>query len=352
MLLSAAVGCGGEDAGPGETAAPTAVVEASIQAQGNATSLMFAPIGDGEDDLLAITPDQLGIEVLFVEDGSWRVFGSAYTGKLPPAQAVHGRVDGTRVVTVRLEDQSVTLLALEDEPHRLSFPVQVYNKQSGASLVDIALGDLDGDGSDDLVVGEVGRIQVVTELSQALDAHPEKPPNLARQLIESDFAVGRVGVIDIDEDGDMDVLALSREEAAGRLYKSNGAGTFEASDVALPSIGASILSAGDCGWGALVVLANGAAVALDAAGVAGEASPELPAAARMAASPGGVAIASIGSRRVSMAGPCGEGAAEIGEAPPAADLALDPSRGASERLAILGQDRRTVTVMRVEAAGE
>jgi hypothetical protein len=209
----------------------------------------------------------------------------------------------------------------------------------------IALADLDGDGSDELIASTPDGVLIVVGLADVAMANPEHPPPANGFRLDAGPQPGAVAAADVDGDGRLDVIALDQAEAVARVYhhRGAGAGDFDAAQtIALPSTGAQVVASGCAEAPARVRLDGGAVVALTAAG---RATPWLDGTqpiAELAAAPD--ALAAGARDQLTLFDACAQSSLQVSLG--GAALALARSSDA-ERLAVLAPDGTSVTLYAV-----
>ena len=96
---------------------------------------------------------------------------------------------------------------------------------SGFSQFDIGLGDIDGD-SDLDVVAIGGPQRIVVMLNDGSATFSQGPTSNAPALGDGAFGQGPIAFADIDDDGDVDVAVGSDENTSVIIYKNDGAGNL------------------------------------------------------------------------------------------------------------------------------
>ncbi|HSN98553.1 MAG TPA: hypothetical protein VLS89_09645, partial [Candidatus Nanopelagicales bacterium] len=253
-------GCVGEEP-PGRVSAA-----GSVDIEGVGSASVVLDLGSYEEpslDAVVLVPERLQVDV-FVPAGSSRfeLFGAFFTGELVPEQITRGLVDGRGALALRLEGKRVMLMSgVPYRPHRLNFPVQIYDWEGDNEIHHVSFGDLSGDASDDLLVAEDTGIVVITELGPALDANPEDPPWLDRFTLDDGYrARGAVAIPPLGEERP-GAVAIAREEPSLRIYTRVQDG-YETTDVELPALGRDVLPARCAEWGAIIVLEDGRLMAV------------------------------------------------------------------------------------------
>lgn len=95
----------------------------------------------------------------------------------------------------------------------------------GFAQFNIGLGDMDGDGDlDAVVIG--GPNQIVVMLSDGSATFSQGPTSFAASLGEGSARQGPIAIADIDDDGDVDVAVGSDENTSVIIYKNDGAGNL------------------------------------------------------------------------------------------------------------------------------
>jgi hypothetical protein len=336
---------------PAPAAAETAR-RAWIETPGGSTALAFAALGGAgrPADLLALAPGRLGIDIFVPSEtdaGSWSFFGAAYVGPEEPQAIAVGAVAGRAIVAARIGARRVSVLAaVPDQPHKLRAPVRAAHADE---VVAHALGDLDGDGSDELVMATGKGIRIVGDLVKTLDADPEGSVTLSHAWLDQHFVAGALAVIDFDGDGENDVVALEHDAARARLYRrcapcERG---YEPADVALPAPARSLVTTHCPGFEVAAALASGGVVSIDATGVA-PLAPSPDGIDQVAGASTALGVARASSGAIDLLRGCGAHATR-----------LEPGLGAVRSLSLgeggavvaaLGEDGRRIALLVPEPA--
>jgi len=111
----------------------------------------------------------------------------------------------------------------------------------------IQKGDLDGDGTEDLIIGATNNLPTVVFLKREHGYERTEIPGLTnpKNFSESDFAI-----LDVDNDGDNDIIALAggydnREEEYIHYLYENMDGTYVATPLPIPAFPASVVRPND-----------------------------------------------------------------------------------------------------------
>jgi Bacterial Ig domain/Bacterial surface protein, Ig-like domain/FG-GAP-like repeat/Putative Ig domain/Domain of unknown function DUF11 len=164
------------------------------------------------------------------------------TGTGGGAGDVFGIVNGTMAGTTDIDPSdngAYTALSIAESVS--SVPGQLLQDVDALA---VAAGDLDGDGSDDLVVATGESESVLLFLNIVDPANERKrmlsngPMRIGPAAMDNDIAVG-----DLDGDQDLDIVASGSTSAPARAYLNDGAGSFQ--PVTLGSINASAVAVGD-----------------------------------------------------------------------------------------------------------
>lgn len=246
LVLAAAAGCGGGLRPQG-----------TFQTGGQSETLAFTQLTQTGYDLAAGSKSRGVVDLISqAADKSWSVVGSFFAGGLVE-EVAGGKVDKRGVVAVRDDLGSVALLlANPSEPHRLLDPLQVFRRTRNGMPLDstppanhFALGDLDGDGSDEVVVTANGLgLAVVNNLAQLIESTTsfEKVGPANGYRYDAGPKPGAVAVIDVNADGKPDVVVLDDQEPVLRVYMNQGGADQLArvSQVQLPDPGVHVAGTG------------------------------------------------------------------------------------------------------------
>jgi hypothetical protein len=160
-----------------------------------------------------------------------------------------------------------------------------------------------------------------------------------------------VGILDLDGNGQLDVLVLDRENAVLRTYRNISSGGVELADpnvVRLPAAGVSIHATGCPKAPAVIVLADGRLAVLSGDGETDTAAAELTPIKQVASTGAQLAIASEATGNISLFDAC-TGADHFLGLPGGmpADVAFARADARSSALALLDQDGKTVRLIRL-----
>jgi hypothetical protein len=244
--------------------------QGSIETGGNTIGLGFAQLVKGaKPDLAAISNTRGVVEVYSYDNTAWSEIGSFFAGGRAIDIAT-GQEGTAGVVAVRWDEGTVALLPADPvNPHRLLDPYQVYRRVRNGAPLDatppangFALGDLDKDGFDEVVVGATGlglAIVPGTAIQQVLAANPEKPPPANGAAYAAGPQPGAVGLVDMDNDGLLDIVLLDQQEAVARVYgNAGGYNKIKApAQVKLPNVGVKVVVTGCQAFPVAVLLADG-----------------------------------------------------------------------------------------------
>jgi len=338
--------------------------QGSVTTGGDATALAFAELvpaaagGEAVPDVIVASPKRGEVDVLTENgDGNWREVGAFYAGGDAQELAV-GHVGGRGAVAVRDQGGSVALLAADTGmPHRLTFPIQVYRRVRNGQPVDdsppsraIALADLDGDGTDELLAATPNGVLVIVGLADLLDTNPEHPPPANGFRLDAGAQPNAIAAVDVDGDGRLDLVGLDAAEPTLRVYHHRGAGAGDFDGpraIALPSPGAQVVGSGCAAQPVRVLLDGGRVVALTRDGkIVPSLNADDPIAALYATRDATAASGKPSSGALELYDACANSSVALG-VPPAQAAAMAAGSSSFERLALLGEDQKTVALYRV-----
>ncbi len=303
---------------------------------------------DGCCAILGVAPARGQIDVFTPRA---REIGSFTSGSASPRDVLVASVGGRPALLVRGEEREVSLITNDlVDPHRLRRPNPIYG---GDNVAAIAVGDLDGDGMDELVVADGGRVRYVNGLEQALFVDPEHVPDLDVSDLPNGAEVSAMAVADITGDGQPDVVGALRSQTAARVWDAPGYDRSNESRTFDLDLGGTALElvATRCDGGAVfarledghVVRVHGA-LATDAT----EELPVMPNAIRLVTSSDALAIVHDDGT-VEILDACGRegGAVDTGSA--ILDLAITRRLPGGRRMAVLRDDGQTIALYDVGA---
>jgi hypothetical protein len=295
--------------------------------------------GDGPD--VAVADRARGVVDFYARgDGDrWQLEVSAFPGG-NPVEIAAAQLVGRGAVIARMDDGLLTVLASgAADPRRIDIGVRVAQRQN---LSAFAVGDRDGDGSDELVIAERERVVVIGGIAAAVGADPEQPPSYTQQTLKPELPVASVAVADIDGDGRAEVLALSADEPLLRIYP--GAEDGELVDVALPSVAARLVSARCGDQVAIVVAEDGVASAIAAYGTLSD----FAAGPVQAIASSGDALAVAAGSDIAVLDACGERVASAWDGATWRQFAIAAAPAGMQRLAVISADGTTLDIADIE----
>ncbi len=335
------------------------VSQGAVSTGGGAVTLAWASLDRGllappaSLDVLVASPTRGEVDVLVEsDDGSWVNTGSFYAGGSAIDLAV-GHVGGRGAVAARDQGGSVSLLVADaDMPHRLTFPIYIYRRLRNGQPVDdsppsraLALADLNGDGSDELLVATDWGVLTVENLEQFIGANAEHPPPGSGQQLDDGHPPDGVAAVDVDGDGRLDVIALDRQTPALRIWMQADGGHFSHQTVPLPAAPSRVVASTCAGVSARVLLDDGRVYALGPDAKLSSPLSMDPKVATLIATRDALALAAapIGDLRLSDA--CAKTTVDVATPTSlAADLRADTS---FDRLALLSTDATTINLYRI-----
>lgn len=325
LALAGSFGCSA-----GDTTAVSAEVIGTFAGAADAMAIELSQLGASRADVLLLAPERKVLEVFASDGGGYQnvgssfIGGSEYVGDGTPVatRAATLMIDGVakHVLLTQLGGMLITMVVPGLEAHLLEYPVRVYHRQYG-DIQSFSVADVDGDGSDELLVGEGWGVAIV-ELTPSLEVMPEAPVDQATTTTRIDEArgAGAIAASDVDGDGIKDVITLDPDGSIMHVYMQGNANLVEQFT---PAKGADAV-ASDCpSVAAFLHLADGQVVALSRTSV-----PEQKTMghADVIVSSGDFLVTSmLSSGKLRIYDSCG---AELGE--------IDPGQGALVDLALLG----------------
>jgi hypothetical protein len=252
-----------------ETPAVSAEALGSFAGAADATAIELADLGGSAADVLLLVPERKVLEVFAVDGATYSnvaspfIGGSEFVGDGTPVKTMTANlvVNGQTksVVLTQLGGTLITMVVPGNEPHLLEYPVRVYHRQYG-DIHDFSVADVDGDGSDELLVGESYGVGVV-DLIPSLSVLPESPVDQSTSTTRLDSArgAGAIAASDVDGDGVKDVITL---DPAGSVLHVYMGGNQNFVEQFLPSMGAQAIPSSCEQVSAFLRLADGTFVRL------------------------------------------------------------------------------------------
>ncbi len=213
-------------------------VTAQIPPRPDDTRVVTLADVDGDGDLDALVGNYFGQDRLYLNEGS-----GAFTDATTQLPAIVGRTWGVAVGDVDGDADLDALFANDVQLPRL------YVNDGAGAFTDataqlppigitgpgraVALGDVDGDGDLDALLGNIGTDRLYLNDGSGVFS------NTTGQLPSASFDTQAVALGDLDADGDLDALFGSGGVPGGeqnRLYLNDGSGLFTDATAQLPAI--------------------------------------------------------------------------------------------------------------------
>lgn len=348
-------------AGVGCSASGRISPQGTVTTGGSSNDLVFAPLVKGAPPDLVVASASRGLVDVYTPDGSggWMDVGSFFAGG-KVEQVGTGSVGGVTVVAGLWDSGTVVLLPANDTAaHQLKDPYQVFRRFRNGMPVDqtppaagMALGDLDGDGSDELIVGASGGLYLIpgTEMQKVLQALPEKPPPANGYNFPAGPQPGATAAVDVDGDGRLDAVVIDQKEPTARIYANKGGPSMLASPavVQLPSVGKKLIVTGCKDEPFAVLLSDGTLLGVGRDGKTQPLAADLKAINTAGSTRDSVAMTFGKQTQVALYDACGStGSGVFPNLTPldVTALAIAPSNQPRQQaLALLGSDAKTVAL--------
>jgi hypothetical protein len=331
----------------------------TVETGGDSQSLAFVDlVGDGKRDIVVVSRSRGTVDVLSEKGaGLWGEMKASFFAGGVAVEVTAGRVDKKDMIAVRDDNGSVALLDRDTLPHRLDFPIQAYRRFRNGTAVDqvppaagMSLGDLDGDGDDELVVAAPSGVMVVEHLKELLLANPEKAPPGNGFIVKAGASPASAAAVDINGDGLLDLVAVDAQES--RVYTmlnaGGGRGRFEAPRVAeLPARGLQVVRTGCKESPAALVLGNGHLMSVTPSGAVKPMLSGIADAKKLASSGDALVITATSGAYIYDA--CSSIGGKLGM-PMKSYLHLAVAQTATpgaQQIAVLADDSKSVSVMKV-----
>jgi hypothetical protein len=336
--------------------------QGTVLTGGATTGVAFAPlVPNSPPDLAAVSATRGVVEVWAEETkDQWTSIGSFFAGGIAE-EVTSGVVAGKGVVAVRWDVGTIALLPADpNNLHQLLDPYQVYRRVRNNVPVDttppaagMALADLDGDGSDELLVGSAGLGLVIipgSAMATVLAAVPEKPPPANGYNYNAGPQPGAVTAADVNGDGKLDAVLLDQQQPIALIY-GNGGGpaNFQLpATVMLPAIGQRVVPTGCASQPVAVQLADGSLVVISSMGKVKPIAAELTPVKALASTHASLAMSYGKDQALALYDACATAGAGVFpnlQTTQIADLAIAPSNVAgTQEMGLLGTDGKTVSL--------
>ncbi len=204
---------------------------------------------DGKLDLVAVAPGaNMNLRLrLGNGDGSfgaWRIFSVDGMHDVFPARTADGK---PALATIAGSTRAVSLQVLQNGDDRQALDWWAFGEGAGGGkALPWALGDIDGDGDEDLLVARADRAQLLV--------HEWRDETFVLRTLPTLAGVAAIAIGDIDKDGKNDVVLASPEEDA--VAWISGAGPLDRFPEQLAAADKPIVAAIDPRGGVLVITRN------------------------------------------------------------------------------------------------
>jgi hypothetical protein len=204
--------------------------------------------GDGKLDLCAVAPGtNMNLRLRFGTGdggfGPWRIFSIDGLHDVFPARTADGK---PALGTIAGSTKAVSLRALQVADDGQALDWWAFGENTGGKTLPWALGDVDHDGDEDLVVARADRAQLLVYEWRGETFVPRTLPTLA--------GVTALALGDIDQDGKNDIVLVSPEEDAVAWIP--GSGPIDRFPVQLATTDKPVTACVDPAGGVLVLARN------------------------------------------------------------------------------------------------